>query len=607
MKKILLLGAMIAAIGSSFAQTETNTLTNGLVAYYPLNGDVNDHSGNGYNPSIINNIQFIEGRGFQMAAFFNGSNSYIQVSRIPTNSGSYTLSCWVLLNLSTINNFQPLINFGWDIGAWGYGPAVSLNGTNSSVVGASPGMIQFYNYNRSAEFINSQYTNSWNTNQWMHIVATRDSNNIGCLYVNGTLQGSSNISGGIVLPYFYIGANPQNNNYPYPSAPTGYLNGLISDIRIYSRALTSNEVTALNVLESNPWETYIVKSLPTNTVFFSALAKNTNFISALASSITASSSNYGISQVGPQGSAGPAGPQGPQGIQGPQGPMGVFDPIVLTNTAFLTGLASNTVFLNTLTTQILFGSNNYGVATKGDFTALAQQTSATNSSYVQAVATNPAFISALVAQPSFLNTTATNATFVASLTTNPSFVTAVAAQILTGSNNYGVAVKQDQSLNFPAMPVLTITPGRKYTNNVTTSSGLPVTQTSGNTAVATVSNNVLTLIGSGSTTITATQAGNALWNPVSASQPLIVTKGTQALTFTAIKPMTFTPYATVTLSCTSSAKLTNTTYSIDNGAVGSISNNVLLILGRGTATITATNSGNAYFALAFATRTLIVQ
>ena len=308
------------------------------------------------------------------------------------------------------------------------------------------------------------------------------------------------------------------NNGQTPLAVWVFGECSIADLGIFSRELSSNEVAALYAYESDPcaqWIDYLTTSLPTNLFFFSALAANTNFVGALASSITAVSDNYGISRVG---------------LQGPQGPVGVFDPTVLTNGAFLTGLASNPVFLNALT-----------------------------------------------------------------------------AQILTGSNNYGVAVKQDQSLNFPAVPMLTITPGRKYTNNVTTSSGLPVTQTSGNTAVATVSNNVLTLIGSGSTTITATQAGNALWNPVSASQPLIVTKGTQALTFTAIKPMTFTPYATVTLSCTSSAKLTNTTYSIDNGAVGSISNNVLLILGRGTATITATNSGNAYFALAFATRTLIVQ
>jgi hypothetical protein len=278
---------------------------------------------------------------------------------------------------------------------------------------------------------------------------------------------------------------------------------------------------------------YLAQSLPTNPAFFNSLASNPDFISALATSITSSSSSYGVLKQGVQGQTGASGPQGLQGIQGlvgPQGPTGVFDPTVLTNTAFLTGLASNSVFLN-----------------------------------------------------------------------------AFSAQIQSGSNNYGIAIKQAQSLNFPAIPPLSITPGRKFTNIVTASSGLPVVQTSGNTAVATVSNNVLTLIGAGSTTITASQAGNALWNPITASQPLIVNKGAQTLAFTAIAARTYVPNKRVTLRSTSSAGLTNTTFLIDNGSVGTISNNILTLLGTGTATITATNSGNAFFAPAFATQRLIVK
>ena len=211
--------------------------------------------------------------------------------------------------------------------------------------------------------------------------------------------------------------------------------------------------------------------------------------------------------------------------------------------------------------------------------------------------------------PSLLSSLSNSIASVAAQTspTNPTFISAVAAQILAGTNNYGIAVKQNQSLNFPAIPTLTITPSKKFTNTVTASSGLSVTQASDNTVVATVSNNVLTLIGAGSTTITANQPGNALWNPVTASQPLIVIKGVQTLSFTAIAAQTYAANKKVTLSSSSSAKLTNTSYLIDNGAVGSISNNVVTLLGTGTATITATNSGNTYFAPAFAIRQLIVK
>ena len=335
------------------------------------------------------------------------------------------------------------------------------------------------------------------------------------------------------------------------------------------------------------------------------------------------------------------------------------------NASFLSSLGTNTSFLGALSGQILATTNNYGLATKADFAVLTAQTSPTNIAYVRAVATNPSFLSALAnaftSSPStygilqqgpqgiqgiqgpvgsvgpqgpkgdmgdagatgpigltgpqgiqgpvgvFDPTVLTNTAFLGGLASNPVFLNALSSQILNGSNNYGMAIKQNQSLNFPAIPALTITQGKKFTNAVTATSGLTVIQTSDNSAVATVSGNVLTLIGSGSTTITATQAGNALWNPVTTSQSLIVNKGIQTLTFTPIKPQTFKTYATLTLSSTSSARLNTTTYSIDNGSVGSISNNVLLILGRGTATITARNSGDAYFAPAFATQTLIVK
>ena len=370
-------------------------------------------------------------------------------------------------------------------------------------------------------------------------------------------------------PPFLIGSSSirqdaDNNN------PHSWI-GKLSDIRIYNRALSSNEVAALYNLESHPycdghwenneaseagaWVNYFSSNLPSNSGFYSALAANPNFLSALANAFTSSPSTYGILQQGPQGIqglqgiqgtiglTGPVGPQGLKGdkgdkgdtgLQGIQGPVGVFDPTVLTNTAFLQSLATNSTFLDALSTQIK-----------------------------------------------------------------------------TGLNNYGLAVKQNQSLNFPVIPPQTLTPTSTVTMSVTSSANqTPITYSSGNTAVATVSNNILKLIGSGSTTIIASQAGNNLYNPISVSQPLVVSKGVQTINFPAIPTQTFSPWKTVTLKSTSSANpsanLTNS-YIIGNGAIGSISNNVLLLLGTGSTTVTATNGGNAYFSPASATQTLIVK
>jgi RHS repeat-associated protein len=60
------------------------------------------------------------------------------------------------------------------------------------------------------------------------------------------------------------------------------------------------------------------------------------------------------------------------------------------------------------------------------------------------------------------------------------------------------------------------------TLGATASSGLPVTYSSSNTSVATVSGNVVTIVGYGTTTITATQIGDSYYGPISATQVLAV-------------------------------------------------------------------------------------
>jgi len=142
---------------------------------------------------------------------------------------------------------------------------------------------------------------------------------------------------------------------------------------------------------------------------------------------------------------------------------------------------------------------------------------------------------------------------------------------------------------------------------VTASTGLPVTQIVGNTAVATISSNVLTILGSGSTTVTASQPGNALYNSVSASQPLIVSKSPQTISFPAIPTVSFSNTSVVTLAATSSVSLP-ITYIVGNTAVATNrTSNSITIIGKGTTTVTATNNGNTYFAPAGAVQTLIVK
>ena len=86
--------------------------------------------------------------------------------------------------------------------------------------------------------------------------------------------------------------------------------------------------------------------------------------------------------------------------------------------------------------------------------------------------------------------------------------------------------KAGQTIAFGAIGQKTVSdPAFSLTGSST--SGLAVTYTSSNPAVATVSGSTVTLVGPGTTTITAAQAGNANYDPATpVDQPLTVTSGT---------------------------------------------------------------------------------
>ena len=82
--------------------------------------------------------------------------------------------------------------------------------------------------------------------------------------------------------------------------------------------------------------------------------------------------------------------------------------------------------------------------------------------------------------------------------------------------------KANQTINFGALP--TVSMGDPvFILNATASSGLPVMYTSSNTAVATVSGSAITIVGPGTTALTADQAGNTnFYGAPSVSQTLTV-------------------------------------------------------------------------------------
>lgn len=85
----LLLGLAINGYSQSF-------LTNGLVAYYPFNGNANDESGNGNDGTLNGAITFDDGV-VGRSVHLDGGNAYIEVNTSLGNFGQsdFTISAWV--------------------------------------------------------------------------------------------------------------------------------------------------------------------------------------------------------------------------------------------------------------------------------------------------------------------------------------------------------------------------------------------------------------------------------------------------------------------------------------------------------------------------------
>lgn len=110
---------------------------------------------------------------------------------------------------------------------------------------------------------------------------------------------------------------------------------------------------------------------------------------------------------------------------------------------------------------------------------------------------------------------------------NPTYIASV--------NSSGLLIfnppKQDQTITFAALASKTVG-DPSFALGATASSGLPVTYTSSVPAVATVSGSQVTIVGEGSTTITASQIGNDIYNAApNVPQVLLVVAAPAGTTF----------------------------------------------------------------------------
>jgi len=169
-----------------------------------------------------------------------------------------------------------------------------------------------------------------------------------------------------------------------------------------------------------------------------------------------------------------------------------------------------------------------------------------------------------------------------------------------------IIVLRSQTINFSAIPSKAAN-AVDFNPGATSTSGLQVSYSSSNTAVATIVNNNIHIVGYGSAVITASQSGNAVFaSATSVTQNLTVTGLSQTISFAAIpsKIVNATPDFNPGATATSGLAIV---YSSSNTAVATIVNNNIHVVGYGISIITASQTGNnVYLAAPSVTQTLTV-
>jgi len=167
-------------------------------------------------------------------------------------------------------------------------------------------------------------------------------------------------------------------------------------------------------------------------------------------------------------------------------------------------------------------------------------------------------------------------------------------------------IKAEQIITFTTLPVKTYGDA-PFISDATTNSGFPVTLISGDTTVATVSGNVITIKGAGSTTISARCPENKNYNTALAvAKTLTVLQAKQSITFDPLAERTYgEPPFSLAAIATSGLPVK---YQSSNTNVATIEGSVITLVGVGTVEIIASQQGSRNYQEAVSVRqTLTVK
>ena len=237
MRKLLVL--LLLAPCTLLAQVPDYVPTDGLVAWYPMNGNALDESGNGLNGNL-NGPSLTEDRfGLQAALHFDGTNDHILIphnDQLSFANNTVTLAMWVRIDALPAENkeFQTVMKVnGWGHTTVGYQAIIAWNA--GTTLRAKNGSASLWKA--------AGTTVNWDFGTYAHICYTL-ADTLCSTFINGVLADSQ------VPDNTIIGTNqePLILGWNNPLANTGAsiaFSGDMDDVGFWNRALSEQEIQAL--------------------------------------------------------------------------------------------------------------------------------------------------------------------------------------------------------------------------------------------------------------------------------------------------------------------------------------------------------------------------
>lgn len=242
MRKLACMLAVVFVMGlvASMSYADIN---DGIVGYWPLEGNGDDSSGNGSNGTIVGDPGTVNGM-VGKALDFNGDDGVEIASNANVElPDAFTVTCWVYPRATRDaagNDHAGVVWKGKWIG-WGtdvYNYRIATSGDGGLTFGACGGGTESH-FNDAACFVDGM-------DVWYHVAYTADGT-VGIAYVNGAEVNRR----ADTITYDTLPDQPVRIGWAEGRGGDGgadvYFDGIIDEVVIYDRALSVDEVGMLMV------------------------------------------------------------------------------------------------------------------------------------------------------------------------------------------------------------------------------------------------------------------------------------------------------------------------------------------------------------------------